>query len=258
MKVEIKNLSCGYRKHTVLENLEIVLETGIGTCVLGPNGIGKSTFFKTLLGQIKPISGDILVDSENISSLSFNEMARNFAYVPQAKGYSYQFSVEDMVMMGRSPYIRRFSVPTAKDREIVLNAIQQLGLNDFLYRKYSELSGGEQQIVLIARAVAQQSKFIIMDEPASNLDFANQKKLINAVKKLIDSGTGIIMASHSPDHAFACCKKTLLFGKNKSFLFGNTEEVITSNILKSAYGVDITILSGKNTNNCDVKACSVV
>lgn len=254
MTIKTNNLSCGYKNKCVLRNINIELHTGTAVCVLGPNGAGKSTFFKTLLRQLTPLAGGITIDGKDISALTLGELARVFAYVPQAKGYAYQFSVQDMVLMGRAAHIGRFSGPDKDDILAVQKAAEALGIQDLLHRRYSELSGGEQQIVLIARALAQESAYIILDEPASNLDFANQSKLLSVIRDLIDSGTGVIMSSHSPSHAFACCKRTILINKSE-VIYGQTDDVVSEMNLTNMYGVPIAILQDKKENGTRIKAC---
>ncbi len=159
-----------------------------------------------------------------------------------------------MVMMGRSLHIPNFMSPSLKDFEVVESVMSQLDFLEYKDAYYSELSGGEQQIVLIARAIAQGADYIIMDEPASNLDYSNQKKLLDTVKRLTQSGIGVLMASHSPEHAFACCNKALLISKNHSFIFGSVDDVITSKNLTNAYGVEISIIE----LDSKVKTCCLI
>lgn len=258
MSLKIENLKCGYRNKIVIENVSIALQSGEALCVLGPNGVGKSTLFKTILGQVKILSGSITIDNMDIQKMSHNNGARLLAYVPQSKNCSYQFCVKDIVMMGRAAFIGKFSTPSVGDEKIVEDAIKKVGIQNLANKKYSQLSGGEQQMVLLARAVAQQSKYIILDEPASNLDFKNQKELLMTICDLTENGVGVLMASHSPEHAFMCCDKTLLLKRNGKYAYGKTNDIITSENLKASYGIDMAILSDTDSEGNTIKACSIL
>lgn len=258
MAIEFVDLTCGYGNRKIIEGLNFCLSDGDSVSVLGPNGIGKTTFFKTILGHLKSISGYILLDGKKIDEYSRKELAGKIAYVPQAKSNSYQHTVQDVVLMGRAAYIKRFGSPTKKDIHAAQEAMNALGLSGFEERNYSELSGGEQQTVLIARAIAQKAKLIIMDEPASNLDFKNQKKLLEIIKKLSSQNISVIMATHSPDHAFLCSNMTLLINKQHKYRFGLTSDIITDESLFDAFGVNIHILNDVDKNGKKINSSCIL
>ena len=250
MSIEVKGLICGYGKKTILNNVNFMVSPEDSLCLLGANGIGKTTIFKTLLGFIPPLAGEITVDGKDLNKMSHKERAIKMAYVPQAKSYSYKYTVSDMIMMGRSLHIPKFMSPSKKDHEAIEAVMEQMDLLAYRNAYYSELSGGEQQIILIARAIAQGSDYIIMDEPASNLDYSNQKKLLDTIKNLTKNNKGIMMASHTPEHAFVCCNKALLISRSRKYQFGSVNEIVTSENLSAAYGVEIEVVqlnSGKKT-----------
>lgn len=257
MKIEAFHATIGYGSKPVLADLSFSVDENDSVCLLGPNGIGKTTLFKSLLGYIPLIGGDIQVEGTSVKSINHKLRASYFAYVPQAKNYSYQFSVEEIVLMGRSLYIGKFSSPSDHDRDVVLRALDTLGIRSFAQKKYSELSGGEQQIVLLARALAQEAKYIIMDEPASNLDFSNQKKLLDTINNLRALNIGVFMATHTPDHALACCNKALLVRHDKKYLFGDVEDVVNSANLSAAYGVAIQVIASQFQEKT-IRTCSLI
>lgn len=255
MRIEFIHTTTGYSKVPMIKDLNLVIEAGESTCVLGANGIGKTTLFKTLLGLIDIVEGDILIDGTSIKKMSSKEIATALSYVPQAKNYSYQYTVLDIVLMGRAMYIDKFSEPSRADIDVAKEALRKLGMEEYCMRMYSELSGGEQQVVLVARALAQDASFIVMDEPASNLDFGNQRRLIDVIKMLRDSGKGVLMASHSPDHAFACCSNAILVFQDRTVMYGPTKEILTETYLRKVYGVDVNIISGIDSEGKQIQSC---
>lgn len=255
MKIELIDVCCGYEKKDILKDLNFTCETGNFYCILGANGIGKTTLFKTLLGFINPKKGQIIIDGHDLSKMSSKELARYISYVPQAKNNSYLYSVLDIVLMGRSLYINKFSSPSKNDMDITMKVLEQLDIVHLKDKMYSELSGGEQQIVLIARALVQEAKFIVMDEPTSNLDFENQKKVLHVLNVLAKNSVGIIMSSHSPDHAFYCNAKAILILKDKTVLEGPCETIITEDNLLKVYGVNIKVIKQQDQNKEMIRCC---
>lgn len=258
MEIKLENVACGYENVIILSNINLSFKTGEFWCILGSNGIGKTTLFKTLLGFITSKDGKIRIDGRDMSAINNKDIARYISYVPQAKTYSLQYSVLDTVLMGRACHIKQFSSPSDQDYDIAMKMLKKLEIDDLSGCMYSELSGGEQQVVLIARALAQEARFIIMDEPASNLDFENQKRILDVMKTLADKDVGIVMSSHSPDHAFYCDANVVLINKDKTILNGKASEIITSTNLKGGYGVDVGIISGTDAGGNEIKACRLL
>lgn len=211
MKFVTQNLSCGYNRRSLMEDVSVSFETGRAVCILGPNGVGKSTFFKTILGFLKPVSGSIFIDERDIQTIPRKELAKIIGYVPQIHGNPFPYSVRDIVLMGRASHLRLFAEPGRSDYRRCDEILEKL---DILYLKdklYSEISGGEQQMTLIARALVQEPEFIMMDEPTSNLDYGNQIQVLKRVVELKNSGKGVVMITHSPDQAFLCADEAVLF-----------------------------------------------
>lgn len=258
MEIKLIDLICGYSSVNVLGPINLSFKTNEIYCILGSNGIGKTTLFKTIMGFIPSKNGYITIDDKKTSEISPKEMAHYISYVPQAKNYSYQYTVLEIVVMGRACHIKSFESPSSNDYQIAKDVLEKLRIHHLAEKMYSELSGGEQQIVLIARALAQGAKFIIMDEPASNLDFENQKKVLDVLKNLSDHGMGILMSSHSPDHAFYCSGSSVLITKEKKVIFGTNDNVLLTENLKKVYGIDIEIVSKTMVNGKNVKTCCLL
>ena len=255
MRLDVKNAACGYASKQVVSNISFSVCSGEILCLLGPNGVGKTTLFKTILGFLKLLDGEILLDGENIGDWSRSHLAKAIGYVPQAHTPPFPFSVLDVVVMGRTAHLGMFESPSKSDIRIAEEAIDTLSISYLKNSVYTEISGGERQLVLIARALTQTPELLIMDEPTSNLDFGNQIKVLDQIKKLAKRGLGVIMTSHFPDHAFLCSTKVALMQRDNVFSIGTSEEIITEKSLKEAYGIDVRITSALNSRGQKVKAC---
>lgn len=255
MKLEVKNAICGYGTKIVVKDISMDVSSGEILCLLGPNGVGKTTFFKTILGLLKLKGGKVLLDGENIHNWSRNQLAKTIGYVPQAHTSPFPFKVFDVVLMGRTAHLSMFSSPTKEDMKIAEEVINTLKISYLKDKIYTEISGGERQMVLIARALAQKPKILIMDEPTSNLDFGNQIRVLEQINELSQKGLAIIMTSHFPNHAFLCSAKVALMQKNNIFTVGNVDEVITENRLKEAYGINVKIITTIDSKGEKIKAC---
>lgn len=255
MKVEIEGLSCGYGSKLILEDVNMMVESGESLCILGPNGVGKTTLFKTILGLIPKFSGSVEIDGLDINSIPRSEFAKKVAYVPQAHVPPFPFKVLDVVSMGRTPHISSFSGVSKKDKIISEEAIEKLGISYLKNDVYTEISGGERQMVLIARAMAQQSEFMVLDEPTSNLDFGNQAKILKIVKELSRMGKGIIMTSHFPDHTFISASKVMAIGRDNYYKFGSSDEVVTSEVLGRLYGIEVDVKEVEARAGYSTKVC---
>lgn len=255
MILEVKKAICGYGTSTVVKDISLNVKSGEILCLLGPNGVGKTTFFKTILGFLKLQGGEIILNGENIHNWSRKRLAKVIGYVPQAHTPPFPFKVFDVVLMGRTAHLSMFSSPSKKDIDIAEEAIDVLKISYLKEKIYTEISGGERQLVLIARALAQQPEILIMDEPTSNLDFGNQIRVLEEINKLSQRGIGVIMTSHFPNHAFLCSTKVAFMQKNNVFTVGTVDEVVTEDNLKEAYGINVKIISTVNSNGDEVKAC---
>ena len=255
LTIDVKNLYCGYGDKVVLRDISLPIRAGEIVSILGPNGVGKTTFFKTLLGLLQPISGSVYLGGRDIREWNRRSFAQNIAYVPQAHTPPFPFKVLDVVTMGRVSHLGPFASPGAHDREIAISILELLGIESLACRIYTELSGGERQLVLIARALAQEPGFLVMDEPTASLDFGNQIRVLSQVNRLAAMGLGIIMTTHTPDHAYLCPGKVLLLRRGHPFIYGNAGDVVTEENLKIAYGVEVAVTNvnvgkGKSVTSC--------
>ena len=245
MRLEIKNLSCGYDGRAVIENFNASLADGDVFCLLGSNGVGKTTTFKTILGFLKPLGGEILADGENVLAMSDKQRAQLISYVPQAHVPPFAFSVFDVVMMSANARLGMFERPSKEDEDVALGALETLKMGDFKDKIYIDLSGGERQMVLIARALAQRSKVILLDEPTANLDFGNQMRVLRRIKELAAHGYIVVMTSHQPEQVFYVGAKVAMLGRDKSYIYGAAKEVVTSENLREIYGTDIRVVKNE-------------
>lgn len=256
MKLEIKKASFGYGNNILFKDLSFNLKSGELLCVLGPNGVGKTTLFKTILMLLKLKSGEILIDGKNINNFSNKELYKYISYVPQAHTPPFPFSVLDVVLMGRAVYIKDFSSPSKIDLEIAEKSLNILEISHLKNKIYTELSGGERQLVLIARALAQEASIIIMDEPTSNLDYGNQIKVLTLIKSLcINNNQTILMSCHNPDHALLYGSKVAIMKKGGEFSFGEPCDKITSKVIKEIYGVNIKMIETTIDENLKTNIC---
>lgn len=243
MILSVDKLSCGYDARVVIKDFSVSVKSGEILCLLGPNGIGKTTLFKTILGLLPAKSGTIHLDGTPVKSMSKTDFAKRVSYVPQAHVPPFPFKVMDVVLMGRAAYIGRFGSPGKKDIAVAEHCLENMGISFLKDRTYTELSGGERQMVLIARALSQEPELLMMDEPTSALDFGNSVHVLQHVNRLSkESNMAIIMTTHVPDHAFYCNSKVAILSDGEKSYEGDAKDIITSEIMQDIYGVDIRVI----------------
>lgn len=241
MVLEIENLSFSYKgDRCVLDEISLSIPSGAILGILGPNGTGKSTFIKCINGILTPKQGNICLEGKKLQEMNREEIAKIMAYVPQYTNNLFSMSVIDTVLMGRLPHTGlRF---TQKDREIVFDILRRMGLEQFAFQNIKELSGGERQCIFIARAMAQEPKIIIMDEPTSSLDLHNQIFILDIVTKLAQQQEIIvIMTIHDLNLASLFCTKILMLKKGKIFAYGDVNNVLTEKNINEIYQVHTKI-----------------
>ena len=243
---QVKNISFDYDGEEIFSGISFSIQKGDVLCILGPNGTGKTTLIKCMNGLHEVNSGEILINGENIKKLSFKQISKHIGYIPQAHVPSFPFKVFDVVLMGRAPYLNLTDSPKAEDKKIALDALKTLGIEDLKDKEYTNLSGGERQLVFLARVLCQKPDILILDEPTSHLDFGNQIKLLEIIDNLAKSGLSIIMSSHFPDHAFLSSTKVAIMKDRKFIDFGTPESVVTEENLRKAYSIDVKLIELDN------------
>jgi len=241
MQLDVAALAYGYPGRPVGRDVSFTVRGGEVLAILGPNGGGKTTLFKTILRLLEPQGGRITVDGEPIAVCSRRRLARIFGYVPQAQLGLFPFTVREMVLMGRTAHLGPFAAPSTRDRAVADDAIGALGLGALAERPYTQVSGGERQLTLIARALAQEPAILVMDEPTASLDFGNQVRVLTQTRALAARGIGIILSTHDPDQAFLCADRVALLRAGTVAHVGPPEEVITRASLYETYGVRVEV-----------------
>ncbi|QFQ88788.1 ATP-binding cassette domain-containing protein [Paracoccus kondratievae] len=233
------DLAVGHGDRVLIRGVDLRLAPGKVLCVLGPNGAGKTTLFRTLLGLIPALSGQVLLGADPITRLSRRQIAARLAHVLQALANPFAFTAFDIVLMGAAAQLGAFARPGRPETARAMVAMQDLGIADLAAADHTRLSGGQRQLVLIARALAQDAAALVMDEPTTSLDFANRRHVGQAIRRLAETGRGVILSSHDPDHAVALADEVLLMGREGVVAYGPTEGTMTEANLSRLYGVGI-------------------
>ena len=244
--LEVENLRCGYGRGSsaveIVHGVSFHLDAREFVCIIGANGCGKTTTLKAVMGLLPALGGRVRVGGVDVPGMPERELARQFAYIPQAHTPPFPFSVADVVMMGRTPYVNRLARTTRRDRVVAYRALELLGIDQLADEQYTRLSGGQQQMVLIARALTQQSDILVMDEPTASLDFGNQQLVLSRMRVLSQMGKAVIMVTHDPDHALFCADRVVVMERGLVIGEGSPEECITTEMLRRIYDTDARVL----------------
>lgn len=242
MRLEVRELAFGFPGRTVGRDVSFTLAAGEVMCVLGPNGGGKTTLFRTLLGLIEKHSGSIELEGNPLGNLSRAEIARRIGYVPQGHSAYFAFTVREFVLMGRTAHLGAFASPARTDVAVAERALESLGIAHLADKPVTEVSGGERQLALVARALAQEPRLLVLDEPTASLDFGNQVRVLEKVSALARSGIAVLFSSHDPDHAFLCAERALLLAEGRVLEIGAPRDVIRSDTLERMYRVSVQVV----------------
>lgn len=243
MSIEVRNLSFSYGDRPVLHDISFSVEKGEFLSILGPNGVGKSTLFRCMLGLLSGYTGQILVDGVDARSFSTREAARHIAYIPQSSRSIFNYNVFDIVLMGRTSGLNTFRSPGKEDKALCRWAMEKVGITHLSDRCFHRLSGGEQQLVLIARALVQKAPVLMLDEPTANLDFGNQLLVLEQTRSLAREGYTIIQTTHHPEQSYMFSDRILAIQKGRVLTEGKPKDVLTEETIHALYGVDVDIVS---------------
>ncbi len=239
MTLSVESLGLAYGDRTVLRDVSFTLERGTFLSVLGPNGAGKTTLFRCILGILPGYTGRVLADGTDIRDLSRRQMARRIAYIPQIHRPTFGYTVLDTVLMGAAHQIGTFSRPGREQIACARAAMDRLGIGGMAERNFARLSGGEQQLVLVARAIAQQADILVMDEPTSALDYGNQLRVLEQVRALADEGYAVLLSTHDPQHALRFADRLLAICDGGTAALGRPEDVLTAELIRRLYAVEV-------------------
>ena len=237
----ICQLAFGHGAHAVARGVDFSLQKGEVLAVLGANGCGKTTLFRTILGLLPPLAGSIAFDGRDLAHMSAPVRARHFAYVPQQQTSAFAFTVTDAVLMGRAASIDWFSRPAAADRALVAQALERVGISGLAHRPMTEISGGERQLALIARALAQGAQVLVLDEPTANLDYGNKLRVLREIERLRSEGRTILFSTHDPDHALAHADHALMIADGRVLAIAPVAEALTDETLSTLYGMSVRV-----------------
>ena len=241
--LSFREVSFGYaRSHPVLQDVSFDLHAGRITALLGPNGAGKTTLLYLALGWLAAWRGEIRLDGRPLRSHSRQERGRWLALVPQSEHTPFDYTVLEYTLMGRAPHMHPLGVPTSADTEAALQALEQVGMTALAEAPVPQLSGGEHQLMLLARAIAQGSRLLLLDEPTAHLDLHNKSRLIGLMRTLRSQGITLLMTNHEPEVALAVADDVLLVEAGKPPVFGPLEQVLTAEALSRIYHLQVRLV----------------
>lgn len=242
MAILVEGLRFGYGRHEVIREASFSVPEGQVTCLLGRNGSGKTTLIRLLNGILRPKAGAIAVDGCDVRTTARRETARRLAFVPQEHHGVFAYGVTEMVVMGRNPYLSLVSRPGPADYQAAAEALDTVGIGYLADRGYMEISGGERQLVLIARALTQETPYLLMDEPTSHLDFTNQHGILATLRQIARTrGTGVLVALHDPNLAITFPDRVIMLQEGRIHQEGPVEQVVTRENLERLYQVPIDV-----------------
>ncbi len=238
----VENLDVGYKAaHPIVSDMSFELKAGEFCCIIGANGCGKTTTLKTILGLLPALAGRVEISGQNALAMREREKAKHFAYIPQTHRLPFPYKVRDVVLMGRTPHMSPMCKISKADRRVSYAALCQLAIEDLADKNYPQLSGGQQQLVLIARALVQQPEILIMDEPTASLDFGNQQLVLSRMRSLVDNGMSVLMVTHDPAHAFYCADHVIVLDQGRMLAQGTPTDIITQQTMKTIYHTDVIV-----------------
>lgn len=258
MKLVVRDASIGYDRNAPLQkNVNFTVQSGEVCCILGPNGCGKTTLVRTIIGLNELLGGSITIDGSDVTQWSAARLSDSVAYVAQHHSQPFPYQVKDIVMLGRINRMRSVNgQPTKKDHNVVESVMEEMGILHLRDAPYNDISGGELQMVMFARALAQEPKLLILDEPTAALDYGNAVRVIEKIRHLRRAGFAILMITHNPDHAFMTGANVALFMHDKPMKFGTAFSIITRENIQDAYGVNVKLVEFTHDNHEIMRTCA--
>lgn len=246
MKLQLQDVGFSYDgRRQIFQGIQFAVETGQVVCILGPNGIGKTTLLQCMAKLQKPNTGVVTIDGKDMETLSAQEVAQVIGYVPQMLQASFDYSVLEYVVTGRAPWLKTFEKPGESEYRTAKEALDKMEILHLAEHPYTRLSGGELQQVSIARAITQEAKLILMDEPTAHLDYGNQLKVLRMIKELTRQGFGVVLTTHNPDQVLLLDAQVAIFDRKSKFHFGPWKETLTDELLSSIYNVPLKMMDVK-------------
>lgn len=243
MSVEVIDLSFAYDGRKVLNNVSFTAHSGELLSILGPNGVGKSTLFRCILGVLQNYSGNVFIGGRDASTLSVRELAEHVAYIPQRSDPIFNFSVHEIVLMGTTNEVKLFATPDKKAQRKADWALEKLGISELSKRCFHHTSGGERQLVMMARALVQNARVLLLDEPTANLDRGNQILVLEQIKALAKEGYTVIQTTHDPEHSFMFSDRILTMKDGAVLSAGPPADILNKETMNALYGVDMEVSS---------------
>ena len=241
MKIEADKVEFSYKSHRVLRGLSFSSQSGDVVAVLGPNGVGKSTLFRCLLGFLRPQNGAIFVDGRDLRTMNRAETARHIAYIPQSVSPVFNYTVQDIVLMGLTNSLGTFRSPGPIEVEKSVAVLESLGIEHLRHRGCGQISGGERQLALLARALIQEAGILVMDEPTANLDYGNSWRVMDRIVSLASGGYTVIFSTHDPNQAFTHANRVLVIKDGAALAFGPPAEALSEDLLSRLYNINVLV-----------------
>jgi len=250
VELELNNLSFQIGKNKILEDISADVKAGEFIGLLGPNGSGKSTLLKTIYRVLKPNSGVITLNNKNLNEIPLKETAKNMAVVSQFNNFNFDFTVKQVVMMGRTPHKKMLELDNEEDYKIVYDSLKKVNMVEYINRNYSTLSGGEKQRIILARALTQQPKILILDEPTNHLDIKYQLQLLSLIKSL---KLQVFTALHDLNIAAMYCDRIYILKRGKLIAKGDPKEVLTKEIINDVFEIDVNVSVNPDNDRINIQ-----
>jgi iron complex transport system ATP-binding protein len=254
--LQMRGASFSYGSRPVLATVDLDVHAGEVLSVLGTNGSGKSTLLRCLGGALSLDAGTVHIEGESVADLSSQERARRVGFLFQDNAASLPFTVAEVVAMGRAPHRGFLGVPSAQDLVVVNRVLEETGVSSLRNRAFMALSGGERQLVLLARTLAQEPRVILMDEPTAHLDLHNQARCLKLIGGLAERGAAVVVTAHDPNHAFVLSDRAVLMKAGRVPRTGPVDELLTGPELTSTYGVDIEVYTIPRAGRAPLRVCT--